>query len=134
MSREQFALSMEISADSKRCIDGAAMFRKINQFIRDIRPGDKFLLSSANDQLGMRCDGIPMYLEFIVFKKYPFCVELHHITKTWKWTYIHRYTPNYKTLYMLTDGRIIRDDTEASDRSLLLGWSRLQEVLEEDTM
>ena len=120
-----------VSVDARRVTDGRMMYRAVTNFQKLLRVGDRLMVPTDDCQVGMRNDyGISRFMEFTVFRKYPHCVELHHTNPARNKGYVHVYSPGYITLYCLTGGRIVRDDAEASNRSLLLGGSELQGMFE----
>ena len=90
-----------------------ALQQNFLQFKNRLKVGDTFLLPI--DDIGIEDDNrLPELQLFKVAALYKNCVLLEHEHKTWKWTYVHKYCPDYMKLYLMIhkNGVEVTDETK----------------------
>lgn len=86
-------------------------YNGVEAFKRDLKVGDVFFIPV--EDIGIEYDNrLPAIQKFVVKKRYKNCVLLEHEHVTWKWTYIHKYCPDYMKLYMLSNTGLKGEDTD----------------------
>ena len=84
----------------QRIVDSRNFHSNFKAFKDSIQIGDVFYIPI--EEIGIEYDNtLPQIQKFVVVKKYPNCVMLEHEHKNWKFTYTHKFCPDYTKLYQI---------------------------------